>query len=211
MKIPKAGDPCRPILMGDGLVRGILADIKEDTRRPMTPQPVLTLQSGLAWKEKQGYYGDEGFKRLIAECPYGVAGETLYVRETWAPLSAYTGVDPGTAALAANGFYRADFPSGLHNDNGTPVKWRPSIHMPRSRARIFLEITDVRVERIQEIDEAGAVREGFKAESHITALERFIDTWNLIYGAPERATARISPLAWAKNPWVWVLCFRRIR
>jgi hypothetical protein len=198
-------------LVADGLVRNILADEKIETRRPMSPQPVLTTRNGLAWQEKDGYYGKEGMDRLIAKCPYGVVGETLWVRETWAPLSAYVGVDPGTTALAANGFYRADFPSGLHNDDGTPVKWKPSIHMPRSRARLFLEITEVRVERVQEIDDDGAIREGFKTESHVTALERFIDTWDIIYGAPERATSRINPLVWAKNPWVWVICFRRIR
>lgn len=91
-----------------------------------------------------------------ARCPYGVPGDRLWVREAWAPEQ-YDASATAIAELEASvrrPAYRADF-------RGEPAyKWRPSIHMPRKASRILLEVTDVRVERLQDISEADAIAEG---------------------------------------------------
>ncbi len=140
-------------------------------------------------------------------CPLGQPGDQLWVRETWAyvPASAYLcseGVqqtvcptDPDMAAIYASGW-----------DRSSPGRWRPSIHMPRWASRITLEITNIRVERIQDITEEDAKSEGAIpepdhpfADTH-NCRDAFKLLWNCLYGIP----------SWAANPWVWVIEFKRV-
>ena len=113
------------------------------------------------------------------------------------------GVQPETLRYRADGEYQ--------NERGT-WRWRPSIHMPRWASRITLEITDVRVERLQDISEADAVAEGCKpirpelvldgliVRLGRSAVEEFRLVWEQIHGGG----------SWEKNPFVWVVTFRRI-
>lgn len=134
--------------------------------------------------------------------PYMV-GDILYVRETW--------------AQAENGcyLYKADSKSGVFaRENGGKLhctRWRPSIHMPKEEARIWLKVTDVRIERLRDITEEGAVKEGLYKGWRLhgmgslanTARQAFMWLWETI--------TRKAPAAesWACNPWVWVIEFKR--
>jgi hypothetical protein len=141
-------------------------------------------------------------------CPYGQAGDRLWVRETWAP----------DADIPNGTIYRAD-PGGDYQDTSDGFKWHPSIHMHRWRSRITLEIADVRVERLQDINGQDSIAEGIKR--HITGLEGCtISTFqDYLTGATDRAARQSyqtlwesinGPGSWAANPWVWVITFQRI-
>lgn len=122
-----------------------------------------------------------------AHCPYA-SGDTLWVRETFA-VNCVGGQD----FL----FYRADsYPDG----DGAP--WKPSIFMPRKYSRITLRITDVRVERLQDISEDDAIAEGIEPDPHVSTWLKFALLWNRIN--EERG------FGWDTNPWVWVVRFERV-
>lgn len=101
--------------------------------------------------------------------------------------------------------YAADTPPGSYGDDQRKaygLKWRPSIHMPRWASRITLEVTGVRVERLQDISEADALAEGvtFDPLMHTNPREAYMHLWNAING----------PGSWYANPWVWVVEFRKL-
>jgi hypothetical protein len=200
----------RPIPFKGEMVRARLDGRKTQTRRVMKVQPwpdsLVTvehyhptvinrhgdMQPG---KEIFGAHWDDGEFGL--RCPYGPPGDTLWVRETWAPL-------PGCVVLNV-AFYRADTKAAPED-----VRWRPSIHMPRWASRITLRITDIRVERLQDISEDDARAEGcpYPAEwagkfvdRDETAKTWFKSLWNKING----------PGAWDESPWVWVISFERAK
>jgi hypothetical protein len=176
----------RPILFSGPMVRAILDGQKTQTRRIVKPQPSI-----------------EGQEPHLVRCPYGVPGDRLWVRETWGEGGMTKPGDPAS--------YAADWP-----DAGAIRKWRPSIHMPRWASRIDLEVTAVRVERLQAITEEDARAEGaahriarggdlsgaLEGETPIQHVAHFRDLWDSING--ERTP-------WASNPWVWVVSFKRVR
>jgi hypothetical protein len=135
------------------------------------------------------------------KCPFGVPGDRLWVRETWGD-GEENNCEPGV-------YYRATDPAWDEEETG--FRWKPSIHMPRWASRITLEVTGVRVERLNDISEADAETEGCRAEvisgtagyddqGVISAVEKFRELWESING----------PGSWAENPWVWVVEFERI-
>jgi len=135
--------------------------------------------------------------------PYGKIGDRLWVRETWAQP---TTLDPGPT------FYRADYPRCVpsHYRNVPPadaITWKPSIHMPRALCRMVLEVTGVRVERLQDISYNDARTEGWnpmaddgKNPNPLDPKSWFLDLWTEING----------PDSWSANPWVWVIEFKRV-
>jgi hypothetical protein len=140
----------RPILFSAPMVRALLDGRKTQTRRIVKGTAAEWLADPIGFLPE--FVADPG-NHL---CPYGVPGDLLWVREAFAYLSDCRHNDPGTRALAEGCFYRAD-------DGATQSdisRWRPSIHMPRFLSRLTLRITDVRVERLQDISEADAVAEG---------------------------------------------------
>ena len=177
----------RPILFSGPMVRAILGGRKTQTRR------IVKLKCHDGFEVGPNYEGEHwpvrGGDRM--PCPYGKPGDRLWVRETW--LCA-TG-EPGPTLC----HYQAD--GDRPEFNGL---WKPSIHMFRWASRITLEITGVRVERLQDITEADAMAEGVECCSgwigHAGEPRRiFCDLWKSINGAE----------SWAANPWVWVVEFRR--
>ena len=182
----------RPIIFSAEMVLAILAGRKTQTRRKMKPAKVK--------RPKRWLIDDAAVNGLV--CPYGAPGDTLWVRETWARHA--SGVD-----------YAADFAAVSRPQAGP---WRPSIHMPRWASRITLRITDVRVERLQDISEDDAVAEGVALERYVPVSDsagkhgsgeaeptdpvaEYRDLWNHING----------PDAWEANPWVWVISFERVK
>ena len=219
----------RPILFSAEMVRVILDGRKTQTRRKMKvqPWPGATVEVGpyhphivdrngesqpgpatfgAIWDHQDIVNGGDAGLR----CPYGAPGDTLWVRETWAPHP--------HGVMRCGAVYRADL--GAVPDAS---RWRPSIHMPRWASRITLRITDVRVERLQDIEgqhpsESDAIAEGVRAIHHgdgdyyysafrdvphpknwSDPADAFREVWNSINGAG----------AWDDNPWVWVVGFER--
>jgi hypothetical protein len=201
----------RSILFSTEMVRAILDGRKTQTRRVMKVQPCsdelvtvehyhLTvidrhgdMQPG---KEIFGAHWNDGEQGL--RCPYGAPGDTLWVREAHA-ISANPDLKP---------WYRLDHEEARSLGPRVDVKWRPSIHMPRWASRITLRITDVRVERLQDVTEDDARAEGCDPVVHPdgavdcgTRKTTFAKLWNKING----------PGAWGDNPWVWVISFERVK
>lgn len=180
----------KPMLMNTEMVKAILAGRKTQTRRLVKERHLRVLDS--PYHKEHSEVPDKVLLEKLCESPYQ-SDDVLYVRETWCKGSLNGG--------AEQYFYRAD-------DNDFHCKWRPSIHMPKEAARIFLRVTNVRVERLKYIedgwrfDEEGIILyHGMISE----AWRDFADLWN--------STIKKSDLGkygWDANPWVWVIEFERI-
>lgn len=204
-----------PILFNGDMVRAVLAGQKTQTRRPMKPIPVYP--DAFDGLRREIHDGQVHFWASGAElpahkfrCPYGQPDDRLWVKETHAR-------HPQFAEVA----YRADGEEFEDADGFTwHPKWTPSIFMPRALCRITLEITDIRVERVQNITSDGAIAEGAYEVRKVgddiahatwtmdgldwrydTPREAFAATWDSLYAA--------RGLGWDVNPWVWVITFKR--
>lgn len=190
----------KPILFNTEMTLAVLENRKSQTRRLVTPTPptdaqlVMTPDKRHGWDESKELPGLGPDDRRVYYPRY-YPGDILYVRETWAEWS--------------GGYvFKADpMPSYPHS---FVDRWHPSIHMPREAARIFLRVTDVRVERLQEITDEGAKAEGANNGIGVsdkireTAIERFQRIWNSTLKHMDHIR-----YGWAANPWVWVYCFER--
>lgn len=203
----------KPILFNTEMVQAILEGRKSCTRRIVKPQP----QGKLCYRLAGSDYGTWGYPSKTARemnmnnfwlpeditdeelnrrwnPPYH-ADDILYVRETW--------------KKAPNGYYY--YEDWRRDDIADITKWKPSIHMPKEAARIWLKVTGVRVEQLQEISAEGALAEGADKYIHINGgldenaiLTSFIGIWN--------STIKKSDLdryGWDANPYVWVIKFER--
>ena len=197
----------RPILFNAQMVRAILSGSKTQTRRIVKPQPNAVHDGEPYWYI--GGYRVWGYRPAAAvplraggnplPCPYGQVGDRLWVREAWAR-------DDEDGAL----MYRADLGRDPCADlweqgrlEGVPrYRWRPSIHMQRWACRINLQITDVRIERVQDISRGDAMAEGCPFSNMAAGPDPrqwYSDLWKQING----------PASWEPNHWVWVVEFRR--
>lgn len=222
----------RPILFSGPMVQAILAGRKTQTRRavkvPELNHSDFAKGNGGAYLDGNGflsactnqrpgvffYAGDKKGRKI--RCPYGVPGDRLWVREKWY-------VNPCGECVG----YAAD---------GEPVghiyKPKPSIHLPRKFARITLELTDVRVQRVQEITEVDAVAEGMRCGTEGQCVMRSDgsayrmtghdwscdDKWDVAHNAPTHAFHSLwdtinakRGYPWADNPWVWALSFKVLK
>lgn len=202
----------RPILFSGPMVRAILAGNKTQTRR--VAKPVKHPDLGNLYDAGALVLEREPQHVIDRACPYGQPGDRLWVRETWQhanhPFGPYQDHTPV--------FYRADYlddphgPDGELSPGGKYREWRPSIHMPRTACRLVLEITRVRVERLQAINHIDALAEGVGLNPSAADLTlttpagesmprvMFRALWEQINGTG----------AWDANPWVWVVEFRRM-
>ena len=173
----------RPILFSGPMVQPVLDDKKTKTRRV------------IPWLAS------------LECCPYGVPGDRLWVRETWTTESPrWDGEKPEAfmdSVLTHNDalLYKA-------TDKDADRIWRPSIFMPRWASRITLEITDVRVERLQDISEADAEAEGATPQvvlpgDAVSYVAGFYWLWDSINAK--------RGYGWDRNPLVWVITFRRLK
>lgn len=200
----------RPILFSGPMVQALLDGRKTQTRRICKDDPgVATYPDnrlrGPAGSSAHGHHGlwtDAERDYWVATfCPYGRPGDALWVREAFASR---VDVDWATHPEKAKHYaiYRADMTGDPHDENNWHNygdKWRPSIHMPRCLSRLTLELTDVRVERIQDISPEDAAAEG-RSLTPGDPTGYFPETWNKVNG----------PGAWERNDWVWALTFRRV-
>lgn len=213
----------RPILFSGPMVRAILAGSKTQTRRIVKPQPLLTADMG--WIQPRGsqektpdavndppYGRGEALWKSESMCPYGRTGERLWVRETFGDRADYAAIG---ALRKDRYYYEAD-------GRKSGWKYRPSIHMPRAASRITLEITGVRVERLNEISDSDAFAEGCQVipprqpntkPGYVFEGTR-ADRCNLCHKSPQTAFACLwdeihGEDSWESNPWVWVVEFQR--
>lgn len=190
----------RPIIFSGPMVRAILEGRKTQTRRliKLRHGADVVVVDGRVWKPARVDYA--GF----VDCPYGQPGDRLWVRETFCP------------DWCEKPIYKADGGSAIDAGYSREPKWKPSIFMPRAASRITLEVTGVRVERIQDISDADAQAEGverygrgwkryfFPVEPHSAwefPVNSFASLWDSI---------NLVRAPWASNPWVWVIEFKRV-
>lgn len=201
----------RPILFNTEMVRAILDGRKTQTRRVVRgieglnvcrAEPSEGAYESLAewdllcgWSHKNGMY--DAVKSIRA--PYAV-GDVLWVRETWVNIPVSPG---GHFRIGGRYYYKAD---GDRRPEGWQGAWRPSVHMPAGAARIFLKVRDIRMERLQLMDDAAAISEGFcdsPAEA-VSPLARFAAQWNKTIKRD-----KLCKYGYYANPWVWVIDFER--
>ena len=206
----------RPIIFSVPMVRAILAGTKTQTRRVVKPQPSGGVSSVyLPFADDpnnwQGYSDLDGRIHWYGRCPYGQPGTTLWVREAWRVVWSSDNEPPRELDAAYRFWYEADAP--LQDGYG---KLRPSIHMPRFASRITLEITSVRVERLQDISEADAAAEGVTPKWEPGFSGRLMEALGGFSFRPAASAyadfceSLHGPGSWDANPWVWVVEFKRI-
>lgn len=216
----------RPILFNTDMVKATLDDKKSATRRIMKPQPLFKTYRKFIFDDATCPKKWEDCDDIIQTYKYQT-GDYLYVRETWM-MQAAKRYD----ALVRIG-YRAGgknttihFPYGgtdsINRDDYDAFvgkwnldRWYPSIHMPKEAARIFLRVTDVRVERLQDISGHEVLAEGVDNDQSNPAMGKrwenmqriaFSELWNSTIPKKD-----LDKYEWAANPWVWVIEFERVK
>lgn len=218
----------RPILFSGPMVRAILDGRKTVTRRIMKPQPTGT--AGKSWPDEDRWAWPSNLARTMVDinearglCPFGSSGDRLWVRETWMPRAAPCGVESFSngviyaATPNAGGGYavhaRESHADQIARLSKPGFTWRPSIHMPRWASRLTLEVVGVRVERLQEIDEADILAEGVTVDGVAKLTGTPWADMPTLHHAWERLWDSINGdrASWASNPWVWRVEFRRVQ
>ncbi|MEE4092021.1 hypothetical protein V2I59_00580 [Pseudomonas viridiflava] len=209
----------RPILFNGPMTHALLAGQKTVTRRlvetpPRTPHTELAKQRGAQTAAVH-----------TTDCPYGQPGDRLWVRESWIPCpdaghESWSNHTCSYSAWVRTGKKICDVPAALRKprhciyridvaDVSYGSKWRPSIHMPRWACRILLEITDVRIERLQDITPEQAIAEG------VLSCRDDLDPDGIGYSEQELFSILWVSLnghkSWHANPWVWVVEFKKVR
>ena len=216
----------RGMIFNGEMVRAILDGRKTQTRRIMAPQPADDIErcifpnpEAIGWKSSMRHKHGSTTAHF---CHYGKPGDRIWVRETFqGPLFDYDLMDsyckdPTPFEKPEFCVYKADgvpAPEFYDADDELHCCWRPSIHMPRWASRILLEITDVRVERLNAISQEDAQAEGMELTGWrptysdpdsggevMTPYDNFAELWSSIYGDE----------SWKANPWVWVISFKRV-
>ena len=210
----------RGMIFNGEMVRAILDGRKTQTRRPIKWKQTRLTEIGeredgskWPWSEDAEHACD-----FWHPCPFGAVGDRIWVRETWARYN----IDQNSHDIA----YRATTPEDWPEEG----RWRPSIHMPRWASCILLEITNVRVERLNAISEEDAQREGVHTEvwdqtvvaRNYAARDEFFQFWsedmphyvemNQLYRSSFRSLweSIYGAENWLANPWVWVIEFKRV-
>jgi hypothetical protein len=207
----------RPILFSGPMVRAVLADQKTQTRRIVKPQPEAWQHDIEGWELCRSPNHRPLFPESFAKayCPYGGAGERLWVREAWRwtvdkkanVAIEYQADGEIRRALCENGgegelVATEEYENQLLRLPST-LNWKPSIHMMRAASRITLEIVRARVERLRDISDRDAIAEGVRfagVPCSLTDRGAFAKLWESINGVG----------SWELNPWVWVIEFKKV-
>lgn len=175
----------RPILFSGPMVMAILDGRKTQTRRVVKPQTIQpSVLTPAAWKD--------AVTGRPVKSPYGYIGDRLWVKETFVHLGEHGQV-----------FYRADGSNNYNDPFTWSGSWKPSLFMRKKFSRITLEIVDVRVERVRDIGQGDACKEGCPKLHE--PIDWFSGLWDSINGKAKPGKHDVS---WAANPWVWVIEFK---
>lgn len=222
----------RQILFSAPMVRAILAGTKTQTRRVVKPQPPITTTGVSTWHHPDDdtkgahfwSWGPDPKKPVLdyiqpdwaLPCPYGQTGDRLWVRESFCPIYPQDPHYNGGWPIEYD--YQATYKHGdrLGDLIGVKKKWTPSIHMPRRASRITLEVTGVRMERLQDISIEDCKSEGAWGpdESIVGKVAKHFGI-DILAANPYLAYRMIwesinGPGSWEANPWVWVVEFKRL-
>lgn len=213
----------KPILFNTEMVKAILDGRKAVTRRIMKPQPVDSEDCNhemVTFNDMMPGYYDADYTCACRKCGYGIGpsgesafkppytpGDILYVRETRNKVKL-------SSESAWHYEYRASCENPAYFSNGFMAEWRPSIHMPKEAARLFMRVTDVKAERLQDIDDEGAIAEGvnfskgknvgIEEKMQHSAVARFAEIWDRTIKPSD-----IGLYGWDANPYVWAISFER--
>lgn len=200
----------KPILFNTEMVKAILDGRKTVTRRLVKPKSKNACGFYATFRKSDNafmgvYDYDENERQFDnSQTPPACIDDILYVRETWSE-----GYEEGTYIYKADDKL-AELPEFKESSK---MIYRPSIHMPKEAARIFLKVKDVRVERLQDMSEEEARKEGTPhgplfegGDFEITALSKFPRLWNSTI-----KKADLERYGWEANPWVWVIEFERVK
>lgn len=188
----------RGIIFSKPMVLALLADIKTQTRRKLKFQPA-----------------NESELPALTACPYGQPGDRLWVREAWRTLKEYDAIQPGELPRDTPLRYEAD--QHYNQYEFEPGRLRQGIFMPRWASRMELEITQVRLQRLQDISDSDAIAEGIHAIHGSTPTEEFLadEEDEDLLGPADLYRAVWESLhgvgSWDKNSWIWVVEFERLR
>lgn len=183
----------RGIILSGEMVRATLDDRKTQTRRVIRPQPEIAESGRIRWRGGEGAIDCFGAS-IVHDCPYGKPGDRLWVRET--TREDLMGSESMTTYVA---------------DGWSPrIRWdyskrtRPAIHLPKKYARLWLEVTGIRVERVRHISSADCIAEGLHGtmRNDQPVRDRYRDLWDSLNAK--------RGYAWDANPWVWVITFERL-
>ena len=190
----------KPILFNTEMVRAILDGRKSCTRRLVKFLPGENPQWTGYIKDGLMLYNGKN-KACVRKAPYQ-PGDILYVRETWSE-----GYEEGTYIYRADDKL-ADLPTFKESSK---LIYHPSIHMPKEAARIWLKVTDVRVERLQDITSEQICREGVEVEyPHVLSGEEKRYAFSALWNSTIKK-ADLDRYGWNANPWVWVIEFERCK
>lgn len=190
----------RPILFSTEMINALL-----DGRKTQTRRVVKVNHAGRAQLGGRNWHIDD--PDAVRACPYGVPGDLLWVREAHYIIGEHPGPRPGSRWT----HYRAD---GSNNQND-PAQWhgpwKPGIHMPRHASRLTLRLTDVRVQRVQEIGLDDTLAEGAPRHDHMDGAIR-VTTWPTDwYRSLWESLNAARGYEWNANPWVWAISFEVIK
>ena len=207
----------RGMIFNAEMVRALLDGRKTQTRRPIKWKQTRFTEIGeredgskWPWSEDAEHACD-----FWHPCPFGAVGDRIWVRETFCTIDDTQYGGGKWVDYRATPKFEASHPAGWDcaPNDAEALKWRPSIHMPRWASRILLEITDVRVERLNAISQEDAQAEGMELTGWrptysdpdsggevLTPYDNFAQLWESIYGEE----------SWKANPWVWVIEFKRV-
>lgn len=212
----------RPMLFNGAMVRAVLSGSKTQTRRVIKKQPEGDRYLDWTCCQPLGGFGCDiiyGNDEPRTHCPYGQVGDQLWVRETFQPIFAEGVTDWGDVDYKTGEGYAPIYPATdkvaefVGFDGDITTRCTPSIHMPRWASRIQLEITGIRVERLNDCSEADAKAEGVKPDNETSKdvmdglkpqfqyKEPYMRLWESINGEG----------SWSANPWVWVIEFKVIK
>ena len=221
----------KPIIFSADMVKTILDGKKTMTRRVVKSDFInnykhahIIKQSSDKSREGKAYFYDKPVGGMVLSSqlvsnPYGKVGDHLWVRETWIqgyddPLIESEGDDENAVSI----IYKADGKEeyrtcsaetaenwGNFSADSEMVGFKSPIHMPRWASRLLLEITDIRIERLQDITEADAIKEGLGSGIlRDCKVPKFSSLWDSLYQDDE-------PKQWKNNPWVWVIEFKKVK
>ena len=189
----------KPILFNTEMVQAILDSRKTTTRRIIKVNNSLEF---MGFKEGKALLGKGCCIHETIKAPY-MPGDILYVRETWGisnPLGDFAMNNRTAEYVYKAGYSKGERIPMVREQEKNLGVWKPSIHMPKDAARIFLKVTSARVERLQDITEDGIRAEGITEEWPPHAMDKFRKLWD----------STTKEYRWETNPWVWVIEFERI-
>lgn len=209
-----------PILFSGPMINAILEGRKTQTRRVVKSTLIINQAEFECGNRPHVTHSEPNLQHYVdTDCPFGQIGDRLWVRETFCMgvIEEHDASEPGDRYLYVDDSDYGDgkqYPiykqwvlgEGIDFDE---VKWKPSIHMPRSASRILLEITAIRVERLKDISESDAVAEGGpKSHPSIDRVSRSLGFKNWSCSHFAQTWDWDNTVKWEVNPWVWVVEFK---